>query len=69
MNGSYLITREALRDCKFAKSSSFLPTEARASLNFVDESFFTCLLRVQILGNACFFAGSGHTDGALEEAN
>ena len=33
----------------------------------MDESYFTCLLWAQILGNAGFYAGP--TDDALEEAN
>ena len=45
----------------------FYEKEAGISLICVDESYLTCLLWAQILGNSGFYAGL--TDDALEEAN
>ena len=45
----------------------FYEKEAGTSLICVDESYLTCLLWAQILGNAGFYAGP--TDDALGEAN
>ena len=59
-----------MNPCEIASSLDdrfFFQKEAGASQICVDESYFTCLLWAEILGNAGLYAGS--TVDALEKAN